>query len=149
MNKAFVREPEPDGRAFCPRCGTLGTPVENDTLNEHVQPDARNKLGDSAWYCPYARCDAAYFNLFEAIVLVSELNAAAYPYDLDAPMCGCFGFAYDDVEADVRDGTPTRIRELLARSQTAEAQCSRLAIDGQCCLGAVQELYMRLRSPGR
>ena len=27
MNKAFVREPDFDGRAFCPRCGALGLPV--------------------------------------------------------------------------------------------------------------------------
>jgi hypothetical protein len=146
MNKAFVREPDFDGRAFCPRCGTLGTPVENEALNEHIRADARNRLGDSAWYCPYPRCDAAYFNLFEAIVLISELSKAVYPYDLDAPICGCFGFAYDDVEADVRDGTPTRIRELLVRSQSPEAQCSRLAVDGRCCMSIVQELYMRLRS---
>lgn len=147
MNKAFVREPDPDGRAFCPRCGTLGTPVEHGALDEHIRPEARNKVGDSAWYCPYARCDVAYFNLFEAIVLVTELKAPVYPYDLDAPICGCFGFAYEDVEADVREGTPTRIRKLLARSQTPDAECSRRAVDGRCCMSAVQELYMRLRSP--
>ena len=146
MNKAFVREPDFDGRAFCPRCGTLGTPVENDVLDEHIRPEARNKLGDAAWYCPYPRCEAAYFNLFEAVVLVSELARPVYPYDLDAPICGCFGFAYDDVEADAREGTPTRIRELLARSQSPEARCAQLAVDGRCCMSAVQELYMRLRS---
>ena len=99
----------------------------------------------SAWYCPYSRCDAAYFNLFESVVLISELAKPVYPYDLDAPICGCFGFAYDDVEADVSEGTPTRIRELLARSQSPEAQCARLAVDGRCCMSTVQELYMRLK----
>ena len=27
MNKAFVREPDDDGRAYCPRCNSLGAPV--------------------------------------------------------------------------------------------------------------------------
>jgi hypothetical protein len=87
-----------------------------------------------------------YFNLFEAVVTADELKAPVYPLDLDAPMCACFGLTYDDVEADVQDGTPVRIRELLAKSKSPEARCEAIAADGRCCMGAVQELYMRLRS---
>jgi hypothetical protein len=145
MNKAFVREPEFDGRAFCPRCGTLGSPVEHGPLDVHIRPEARSKLGDTAWFCGFPRCEVAYFNLFDAVVLVDELRTPVYPFDLDAPMCACFGFAYDDVEADVRDGQPTRVRELLAKSQSPAARCEELAADGRCCMGAVQELYLRLR----
>ena len=146
MNKAFIREPEMDGRAFCPRCGTLGAAVESGPLDRYIKPDARTKLGESAWFCSYAHCDVAYFNLFEGVVLVGELSRSVYPYDLDAPLCGCFGLDYNDVEADVREGTPTRIRRLLQKSQSPEARCEALAPDGRCCMGTVQELYMRLRS---
>jgi hypothetical protein len=76
---------------------------------------------------------------------VDELKAPVYPHDLNAPMCACFGLTYDDVEADVRDGVPKRIRALLARTQSGEARCSQMAPDGRCCMTAVQELYMRLR----
>ena len=147
MNKAFVREPDFDGRAFCPRCGALGAPVEHGPLDAHIRADSRSKMGDSAWFCGFPRCDAAYFNLFEAVVTVDELRAPVYPKDFDAPICACFGLNYDDVEADVRDGAPMRIRELLARSKSSEARCHDLAADGQCCMSAVQELYMKLR-PG-
>ena len=146
MNKAFVKEPEFDGRAYCPRCGTLGSPVEHGPLDTHIRPESRNKLGDSGWFCSYPHCDVAYFNLFEAIVTNDELKAPVYPHDFDAPICACFGLTYDDVEADVREGTPTRIRELLAKSKSPEARCEAIAADGRCCMGAVQELYMRLRS---
>jgi hypothetical protein len=146
MNKAFIREPEFDGRAFCPRCGALGLPVEHGPLDEHIKPEARNKLGDSAWFCNFQHCEVAYFNLFEAVTLVDELKAPVYPKDFDAPMCACFGFDYDDVDADVRDGAPTRIRELLAKSKSSEARCTELAADGRCCMAAVQELYMKLRA---
>ncbi len=146
MNKAFVREPEPDGRAFCPQCGALGVPVEQGSLDTHIRPEARAKIGDSAWFCSFPRCEVAYFNLFEMVVLTEELQGPVYPKDLDAPICACFGLTYDDVEADVRDGTPTRIRRLLAKSKSADAQCSTLAADGRSCMSAVQELYMRLRS---
>ena len=67
MNKAFVREPEPDGRAFCPLCGSLGSPVEHAVLDRHIQPASRGLVGDSAWFCSFPRCDAAYFNLFNAV----------------------------------------------------------------------------------
>jgi hypothetical protein len=145
MNKAFVREPESDGRAFCPRCGSLGLPVEHGPLDAHIRAASRHKLGDTAWFCNFPRCEVAYFNLFDATVGVDELKAPVYPHDLNAPMCACFGLTYDDVEADVRDGVPKRIRALLARTQSGEARCSQMAPDGRCCMTAVQELYMRLR----
>ena len=144
MNKAFVREPEFDGRAFCPRCGTLGTAVNTGPLNTHIRSELREKMHDSAWYCGFARCDVAFFNLLETVIVIDELKAPIYPYDLDAPLCACFGFRYEDVEADVRDGAPTRIRQLLAKSQSREARCLTLAVDGRCCMSEVQKLYMRL-----
>ena len=147
MNKAFVREPEDDGRAYCPRCKSLGVPLETSgPLDRHVRPDARSKMHDAAWFCSFPRCDVAYFNQFGAIISMDELHAPVYPYDPNAPICACFGLTYDDVEADVREGTPTRVRELVVKSKSPEAQCQTLAADGRCCMGAVQELYMRLRS---
>jgi hypothetical protein len=145
MNKAFVREPDFDGRAFCPRCGSLGLPVEHGPLDRHIRPEFRDALGDTAWHCSFPRCDVAYFNLFDAVVVLDELKAPIYPFDLDAPICACFGMTYDDVQADVDEGQPTRVRELLAKSKSPEARCELLAADGRCCMTAVQELYMRLR----
>jgi hypothetical protein len=146
MNKAFVREPDADERVLCPRCGTLGIAVGRGPLDNHVRPEARGRMQDSAWYCAHPSCEVAYFNLFESTILKSELRAPVYPADVDAPICACFGFKYDDVEADVRNGQPTRIRALLAKSQSEDAHCQTLAVDGQCCLREVQKLYMKLRS---
>ncbi len=144
MNKAFIREPEFDGRAYCPRCGSLGTPVNSAALDHHVQKQARPPMGDSAWFCDFARCDVAYFDLLERSVAVNELRSAVYPKDAASPICSCFGFTLEDIEADVLEGTPTRIRELLAKSKSSEAQCHKLAADGRCCMREVQRLYMRL-----
>ena len=65
-----------------------------------------------------------------------------------APLCACFGLTYDDVAEDVGEGTPARIRELLAKSKSPEARCVAIAVDGRCCMPVVQELYMRLKSKG-
>lgn len=146
MNKAFVREPEDDGKAFCPQCGTLGVAVGAGPLDVHIHGEYRAKMHDAAWFCPFGRCDVAYFNQLEAVVLADELKSPVYPKDLDAPICACFGFTYDEVEADVRDGKPERIRELLAKSQSPDAHCRLLSADGRCCMSTVTELYMRLNS---
>ena len=144
MNKAFVREPEPSGRAYCPRCGSLGTPVSSAVLDHHVQKQPRPRMGESAWFCEFARCDVAYFDLFERVVAVTELQFAVYPKDAAVPICACFGFTLEDIEADVRQAAPLRIRELLAKSESGDAQCHTLAADGRCCMREVQRLYMKL-----
>jgi hypothetical protein len=146
MNKAFVREPDDDGRAYCPRCKSLGLPVTAGPLDTHIRPESRTKLRDDAWFCGYPRCDVAYFNEFDAFVTTDELKAGIYPKDATATLCACFGFSYDDVVADVDDSTPTRIRALLAKSKSPDANCHNLAPDGRSCMGAIQELYMKLRS---
>ncbi|MCA9131550.1 MAG: hypothetical protein KDA45_00275 [Planctomycetales bacterium] len=143
MNKAFVREPDFDGRANCPRCGALGTEVGSATLDHHLQPSSRPQLGEAAWFCDFARCEVAYFDLFDRLVLVEELQTQVYPKAEEAPICACFGFTLQDIEADVEEGTPTRIRALLAKSKSSEARCSTLAANGRCCIGEVQKLYMR------
>jgi hypothetical protein len=104
-------------------------------------------MHDSAWFCGFPRCDVAYFNLFDAVVMTDELKRSVYPKDPNAPICACFGFRYDDVERDADAPTPTRIRELFAKSKTAEANCHTLAADGRPCITAIQELYMKLRAP--
>ncbi len=62
-------------------------------------------MQDAAWFCNFPRCEVAYFNELQEVVLVDELTQPVYPKDFDSPLCACFGFKYEDVEADVRDGT--------------------------------------------
>jgi len=143
MNKAFVREPESDGRAFCSHCGALGDAVSKATLDNHVQANYRAKLGDSAWFCSFGNCDVAYFDLFDRVVLVSELRHPIYPKDIDAAICPCFGFTMDDVEVAIEQRSPVKIRELLAKSKSMEANCGTLSPNGRCCMQEVQRLYIR------
>lgn len=148
MNKAFVREPEPDGRAYCPRCGSLGTAVGEATLDHHVLPDFRSMLGASAWFCGFPRCEIAYFDLFERAVPVSQLRQPVYPKDPSAAICPCFGFTPDALDAAIHQQSPAPIRELLAKSKSRDARCGTLAPDGQCCMREVQRLYIRGTTSG-
>lgn len=146
MNKAFVKELDADARVLCPKCGAMGTAVGKGPLDTHVREEARSRISDSAWCCGNSECSVVYFNLFDQTVTVDELKDRVYPYDLDAPICLCFGFTYDDVDHDSRHAVPHRIRELVTKSKSPDARCQALAVDGQCCLREVQRLYLKLKS---
>ncbi|MBQ18415.1 MAG: hypothetical protein CMJ65_14965 [Planctomycetaceae bacterium] len=148
MNKAFVKEAEFDGRAFCPQCGQLGIAVLGPTLDAHVQSEIRPAMGDSGWFCNFERCEVAYFNLFEESVTGDQLVGPVFPMDPRAAVCACFGLTMQDIEADVAEGHPGRIRELFERSQSDEARCQTAAADGRCCLQEVQRIYFRLLEAG-
>jgi hypothetical protein len=143
MNKAFVREPEPESRAFCPSCGAVGEPVGRETLDHHVRAHSRDKLAAHAWFCPAPACDVAYFDLLERVVSIDELQGEVYPKSMDAPICACFDFTLDDLDAAVRERSPEPVRALLAKSKTSQANCTTLAANGRCCMQEVQRLYIR------
>ncbi|MFM7055318.1 MAG: hypothetical protein ACKO2P_00200 [Planctomycetota bacterium] len=147
MNKAFVREPDADARVNCPQCGGLAVEVSASPLNEHICDEHRSRLGDSGWCCRTPACEVVYFDMFEQRVLLAQLRQPLYPKSPSAAVCACFGMTLDDIEADLRDGQPRRIRELYAKSRSAAAQCERLSMDGRCCLPEVQRLYLRGSPP--
>jgi hypothetical protein len=145
MNKAFVKEPENTGEGHCPRCGSLGVAVGNETLTAQLVADDRRKLPDTAFFCPFARCDVAYFDQFDRTVTADRLPRPIYPKAPDAPICDCFGFTCEDIEADVLEGGVRRVKELLAKSKSPLARCVTLAPSGQCCMPDVQRYFMKFR----
>ena len=145
MNKAFVKEPDPSASGSCPLCGSLGQPVGPETLAAHLPPEALRNLSESAYFCPYDKCAAAYFDMFERVVRAEQLVKRVYPKDLDAPLCACFGLTRDDVEQDIREGGATRVKELLAKARSPAARCRTQAANGQSCVAEVQRSYMRMK----
>lgn len=146
MNKAFIKEAEATDSAKCPRCGSLGVAVGEETLAAHLPPDVRGEVARTAFFCPYPLCEVVYFDAFERSVIADRLNERIYPKDPDAPMCACFGFTADDIEQDLEEGGVRRVRELLAKAKGPEARCRVAAPSGQCCAGEVQRYYMRRRA---
>lgn len=145
MNKAFVKEPDPTSGGRCPRCGSAGQSVGPATLDAHLSADALRNLSEVAYFCPFPRCEVAYFDAFERVALIDALTKPVYPKSPDAPICGCFGLTIDDIEQDVQEGTPSRCRELLAKAKGPEARCSVMSANGQSCVGDVQRYFMKYR----
>jgi hypothetical protein len=144
MNKAFVRESD-STEVLCPSCGGVGIEALRAAVEAHVPAEARRGLAATAFFCSTPSCPVAYFDAFEASVPAASLVRAVPPKDPAAPLCGCFGLTHEDVEADVEEGTPRRIRELLAKSKSPEARCEVASPTGRCCLPEVQKAYFKLR----
>lgn len=145
MNKAFVREPEDTGNAYCPRCRSLGISVREETMAAQLRPEAQEQLGDVAWFCPFPTCEVAYFDLFERVVTVDALIRPVYPKNSEAPLCPCFGFTAEDIEQDLAEGGVARTRALVEKSKTAEAHCVTASPTGHSCVAEVQRYYMQRR----
>ncbi len=142
MNKAFVREPDATVD-YCPRCGASGEPVGPETLAAHLSDEQRGRIAPSAAFCPTPRCEVAYFDGFERVVLAAELGRPVYPKDPAAPLCACFGLTREDVERDVEEGVVTRTRAAVERANSPEARCARMAANGRPCVAYVQRYYVQ------
>lgn len=145
MNKAFVREPDPTDMLHCPRCGSLGIAVGVETLDAQLLAEARSKLGSCAWFCPFPTCEVVYFDAFERCSLREDSRWGVYPKDPTAPICACFGFTCEEIEADLRDHSVDRTRAAVARAKTAGTSCLVKSATGQSCASEIQRYYMRRR----
>jgi hypothetical protein len=145
MNKAFVRESDSTD-VLCPACGAVGEPTPRETLAAHLSEAQRSKLADAALFCPTGTCPVAYFDAFEGAIRADDLASPVYPKDPDAPICACFRFTTDEIEEDLAEGTPRRIRELLAKSKSPAAHCATASPTGRNCMPEVQRYYFRRKA---
>lgn len=114
-------------------------------LDRFLRPESRRRVGATGYFCPFASCDAAYFDDFERVALVDQLALPAYPKDRGAPICACFELGTDEIERDLAEGVVTRVKSLVARAGSEEARCGELAANGRSCVADVQRYYMQRR----
>lgn len=144
MNKAFVRELDDNAPLHCPRCGSLGTLVRRITMAAYLLPEAVAQLADTAFFCAFPRCEVVYFDAFERLVTSDQLTRRIYPKDPSAPICGCFGLTLDDIEQDIAEKTVRRVKEVVQKAKSPDAQCETCSPSGTSCVAEVQRIYMRL-----
>ena len=146
MNKAFCREPDSSRPPLCPRCGNEGVQVSPATLAAHLVEPAAEPLGEPAYHCGTDACDVAYFDLLDRTVAVAAARGLCWPKDPSGPLCSCHGLTVDDVDADIAEGTPIRVRAVVERANRPDAECGTRSPDGRPCVARVQRHYMRRRS---
>ena len=143
MNKAFCKEPDTTLPPQCPRCGNVGVQVGPETLAAHVVAEATESLGEPAYYCDTDTCEVAYFDLLERVVPVAEARGLPWPKNPAGPLCGCHGLTIDDVDADLAEGAPTRVKRVVQQAGQPGAECVMKSPDGRSCVARVQRYYMR------
>jgi hypothetical protein len=145
MNKAFCKEPDTTAPPHCPACGAEGTQVAAETLAAHVAPAAAAALGEPAYFCPGDTCSVAYFDLLERTVSTAAARGLFWPKDPAGPLCSCHGLTVDDVDRDLAEGVPTRVRAVVRKAAEPGAACGVTSADGRGCVARVQRYYMKRR----
>ncbi|RLS36187.1 MAG: hypothetical protein DWH79_00230 [Planctomycetota bacterium] len=146
MNKAFCKEPEQSARPLCPRCGAEGQAVGAATLRAHLAAADAESLAEPAAWCDSENCPVAYFDGLERIVEVSRATGIHWPKDPTGVLCNCHGLTCEDVDADLAEGEPTRVREVVRRAAEPGAKCILKSADGRSCVARVQRFYLRRRA---
>jgi len=143
MNKAFCKEPDSSLPPRCPRCGVDGLQVGPETLRAHLDAAAVESLAEPAYWCPGDSCDVAYFDLLERTVAAADAHGLYWPKDAHGPLCCCHGLTVEDVDADLAEAAPTRVRAVVQKAALPEAACAIRSPDGRSCVARVQRSYMR------
>ncbi|NDC64716.1 MAG: hypothetical protein EBZ59_12185, partial [Planctomycetia bacterium] len=143
MNKAFCREPDSSTPPRCPACGTDGLQVSAETLRAHVRDGLAPSLAEPAHWCPADACTVAYFDLVGRCVATADAHGLPWPKDPHGPLCACHGLSVDDVDRDIAEGTPTRVRAVVQQAGLPGAACGLAAADGRSCVARVQRHYLR------
>lgn len=145
MNKAFTKELDTLG-GVCPRCGSPGKTVGDETLRGFVREDRTEEVARPAYFCDVASCPIVYFDDFERTLTLADLTRPVWPKDSEAPVCGCFQFHVREIDLDLAEGTVVRTKQAIARSKSPQTRCLVDSPDGRSCAEAIQRYYFRHRS---
>jgi hypothetical protein len=88
----------------------------------------------------------AYFDLLERTISAAAAHGLPWPKDPAGSLCGCHGLTVDDVDADLAEGAPTRVKAVVQLAGQAGAECVIKSPDGRPCVARVQRHYMRRRA---
>jgi Zinc binding domain len=148
MYKASFKEPDPNLPPRCPRCGADGLLIGPETLLAHLASDTAESLGEPAYWCATDACPVAYFDLFERTANVDAAHGLYWPKDPAGPLCCCHGLTVDDVDADLAEPVPSRVRAVVQKAGQPDAACTTKSPDGRPCVARVQRYYMRQKQKG-
>ena len=138
MYKADIKEPDSSLPPRCPRCNADGLQVGSTTLKAHLASEAAESLGEPAFWCATNDCPVAYFDLFERSVDCKASHGLYWPKDPAGPLCCCYGLTADEVDADIAEQVPSRVRAVVQKAGLPDAACTTKSPDGLSCVARVQ-----------
>lgn len=142
-SKCEAPKPTSEGQTPCPRCGAVGRPVRDETIQALLKPGlAASLLGVERRFCRTPSCDVLYYGADGRFV---EKSAATVRVGLKetedpVPLCYCFNFSRADVHREVAEtGACTIPARIAAEVRAGRCACEVKNPSGTCCLGEVNK----------
>ena len=141
----------------CPRCGTVGKIVTDETIQAILKPaDTDRLLAAERRFCRTSSCDVLYYGADGRTVekSASSVRVGLKETEDPIPLCYCFAFSRADVRREVAQTGDSSIPERIeAEIRSGRCDCERKNPSGACCLGdvrrAVKEAKAALASEQR
>ncbi len=155
-----VKVPKSGTQTPCPRCGTVGRVVGDETTTAILKPDAAASLlaVERRFFCRTPRCDVLYYGADGRSVEKSAATVRVGMKESADPvlLCYCFGFQRAEVRKEVAaTGECTIPARITAEVRAGRCACETKNPSGACCLGEVNKAVKdakdalgRARKPG-
>ena len=142
----------------CPVCGQRGKTVGRLTLGALLKADRRAQIPNQqeCCFCKTPTCEVVYFlpgrPLFRKVDLSVQVGIKE-PGDPTAPVCYCFGWTPQKIQAELETtGHSPVIERIKAQGKAGNCYCEVTNPQGSCCLGnvskAVQEATTSVTQKG-
>lgn len=138
--------------ASCQACGTIGRPVQGQTVKSLLAVSLRAVRAVEYRFCPTANCPVVYFVADgDHGFTVGQVRERVYQKEPDADdvkICYCFGYTAGDVRRALPAQQQRLLSDIEAGIQAGQCACDLRNPQGSCCLGNVRRLIKQSLAPG-
>lgn len=136
-----------EAQRVCSSCQGASQPVTLRTLLLMLKPKFFDQLGESQYrFCASPDCPVVYFSR-ERSFTTGDLRIRVGLKEKDSliPLCYCFGFNEQDLQAEIKtEGHTTIPQRIAALTKERMCACEERNPSGACCLGEVAKTVKRL-----
>lgn len=134
----------------CPASGSVGPPVELQTVKALLTTAALQRLEPGAWrFCPDTLCEVVYFDDQGRTFSTGDVRVGVWQKQPEGGriVCYCFGENETDIAAEIAGTGDSRAAERVrAHIQAERCACEIRNPRGACCLSDVTAAVKRLVS---
>ena len=131
----------------CLSCQGPSQPVTLRTMLLMLKPEFFDQVGESQYrFCASPDCPVVYFSR-ERCFTSGDLRIRVGLKEKDGliPLCYCFGFNEQDLQAEIKtEGHTTIPQRISALTKERMCACEERNPSGACCLGEVAKAVKRL-----
>lgn len=136
-----------DSQRGCSSCNGQSRPVTLRTMLLMLKPGLFEQVGENQYrFCVSPDCAVVYFSRARSFT-TGDLRVRVGLKEKDGliPLCYCFGFNEQDLQAEIKTEGHTSIPQRIAAfTKERMCACEERNPSGACCLGEVAKTVKRL-----